>query len=161
MVHMQRAYERFQADDLPLRRANDTDAPAVADLYIETFRATYRFALAHDEVQVRDWVRDSLIPHYETWVATDPAGQVVGLLALDDLSLEQLYVLPAWQGCGLGSRLLEHAKQCRPGGLVLHAFQENHRARQFYEQRGFKLFSVSDGRDNDERQPDACYTWLP
>lgn len=49
----------------------------------------------------------------------------------------------------------------RPGGLRLHVFTRNTRARGFYEAAGFVLVSQGDGRENEEREPDCTYVWVP
>ena len=110
---------------------------------------------------MRRWLREELVPASETWVAVDQAGRVVGLMALSDRMVEQLYVAPRWIGRGLGSRFIELAKARRPGGLELWSFQANHRARRFYERKGFIEVETTDGGRNEERQPDVRYAWRP
>ncbi len=41
----------------------------------------------------------------------------------------------------------------------LWTFQQNLRARAFYEARGFVLVQLTDGSDNEEKTPDALYAW--
>ena len=91
--------ESREAAHLTLRRATLPDALAVADLYLASFNATYRFPLAHSDAQVRDWIRDVVIPDEETWVAVDD-GLVVGMLALRECEIDQLYVAPKRLGWG-------------------------------------------------------------
>lgn len=145
-----------------LRRATSADAAAVADVYLESFHATYDFPLAHADDEVRDWVAEHLVPSLETWVAEDEGGRVVAMMALDDDGeLDQLYVGPRHQGRGIGTALLALAKQRRPGGLRLYTFQVNARARRFYEQHGFLVVDLNDGSRNEEHQPDVRYRWPP
>jgi len=73
--------------------------------------------------------------------------------------LEQLYVAPEAQGSGVGRALLDAAKEASPGGLLLHVFTRNVRARRFYEAAGFVLTEQGDGRGNEEREPDCTYAW--
>jgi GNAT superfamily N-acetyltransferase len=58
---------------------------------------------------------------------------IIGFVAFDECELHALYVLPGYQGTGVGSRLLEAA------GAVsfLWVLKENHVARRFYEARGW------------------------
>ncbi|MGI8706461.1 MAG: GNAT family N-acetyltransferase [Sphingomicrobium sp.] len=55
--------------------------------------------------------------------------------------LWQIYVLKPWQGQGVAKLLYDWAEgeACRRGGehLQLSVFIDNHRARRFYERRGF------------------------
>ena len=146
--------------DITLRPAAAGDAGAVADVYLTSFHATYDFPLAHTDEEVRGWVRD-LVGGGGTWVAVDPAGAIVGMLALEPGVLDQLYVRPDRLGEGIGRRLLEVAKDRSPDGLSLYTFQVNERARRFYERNGFVAEWFGDGSANEERQPDVRYVWQP
>jgi GNAT superfamily N-acetyltransferase len=143
---------------LEVRRAAVDDAAGIADLFLDSFHATYAFPLAHPDDEVRGWIRDRLIPNDEVWVADDD-GRVVAMLALAPGWVEQLYVAPDRLGEGLGSRLIELAKSRQPDGLQLWTFQVNERARRFYERHGFVAVEMTDGTGNEERQPDVRYTW--
>jgi GNAT superfamily N-acetyltransferase len=145
--------------DLLIRRATPADAPAVAEVFLASFHATYDFPLAHTDDQVREWTRDVLIPS-GTWVAVD-RGAVVALMLVKPGELDQLYVRPDRLGEGIGRRLLDVAKQQSPDGLFLYTFQVNDRARRFYERNGFVAEWFGDGSTNEERQPDVRYAWRP
>ena len=45
--------------------------------------------------------------------------------------------------------------------MQLWTFQQNDRARRFYEARGFEAVEFTDGSGNKERQPDVRYVWRP
>lgn len=145
---------------ISLRRATLADAPAAADVYLRSFKATYAFPLAHPDDEVRDWVRSRLVPELETWVAVDDDA-IVGFMTLAPGWLEHLYVDPARLGEGIGRRLLELAKHRQPDGLLLWTFQVNDRARRFYERNGFSAVQFGDETNNEERQPDVQYAWRP
>jgi ribosomal protein S18 acetylase RimI-like enzyme len=152
--------EESAGPTIELRRATDLDGGAVADVYLTAFKATYDFPLAHTDDEVRGWIAGHLVPAIETWVA-DEAGRVVGMMALESNSLDQLYVDPDRQGRGIGSRLVQLAKARRPDGLELYTFQVNERARRFYERNGFVVAALGDGSGNEEGQPDVLYRWRP
>jgi pimeloyl-ACP methyl ester carboxylesterase/GNAT superfamily N-acetyltransferase len=147
--------------DVTIRRATEADAPAVGDVWLASWRATFDFAPGHPDDAVRTWLAQELIPSTEAWVALDPAGRVVGLMALSEAMVDQLYLAPDWIGRGLGARLLDLAKAQRPGGLDLYCFQVNGRARRFYERHGFAAIAFGDGSGNEEHQPDIRYAWRP
>ena len=147
--------------DVTIRLATEADAPAVGDVWLASWRATFDFAPGHPDDAVRSWLAQELIPSTEAWVALDPAGRVVGLMALSAAMVEQLYLAPDWIGRGLGARLLDLAKAQRPGGLDLYCFQVNDRARRFYERHGFVAAAFGDGSGNEEGQPDVLYRWQP
>lgn len=152
------------ANPLPfhIRPAKPRDADAIAAVH----RASMRGAMPwlpdlHTLEEDRAWVAQVVVPHQEVWVA-EAEGQIVGVASLDaDDMLTQLYILPAHQGTGVGSALLETAKAARPGGFRLYAFQRNTRARRFYERRGFVAIACGDGSGNKEGEPDVLYAWSP
>ena len=141
-----------------LRPATAQDAEPVADVWIQAFRGAYDFPPSHDDDEVRAWVRDTLLPSTETWVAEED-GEVVAFASLGRESVEQLYVAQGRTGRGIGSRLLSLAMERRPGGLELWTFQVNAGARRFYERHGFTAVETTDGAGNEERQPDVRYAW--
>jgi len=103
--------------------------------------------------------RNVIARECEVWVAV--AGEaLLGLLALREGFVEQLYVEPSAQRTGVGRALLERAKTRSPAGLELYTHQKNHRARAFYERFGFRAvaFGVS---ASPECEPDVRYAWLP
>ncbi len=110
------------------------------------------------------FLSEEVLPNEEVWVAeVDDAP--VGFVALGSRDgvdfLQHLYVTPQLQRHGLGTGLVERAKERRPGGLRLWVFQGNVGARYFYERHGFQLVELTDGSGNEEREPDALYEWIP
>lgn len=148
-------------DPVVIRRARADDANGIGDVWLSSWRATFAFPPGHPDDDVRRWLATELVPRHETWVAADPGGRVVALMALSDAKVEQLYVAPDRIGQGLGRRLLELAKTRRPAGLELFCFQVNASARRFYERNGFSAIAFGDGSGNEERQPDVLYRWSP
>ena len=154
------AADTTEPDGIAIRRALPADASAIADVFLNSFHATYDFPLAHTDEEVRAWVADDLVATEETWVAED-GGRVVAMMVLDEVGLDQLYVDPAWHRRGIGGRLVALAKDRRPAGLALYTFQVNERARRFYEHHGFVVAWLGDGSANEEGQPDVLYRWQP
>jgi ribosomal protein S18 acetylase RimI-like enzyme len=85
-------------------------------------------------------------------------GSLVGFIAFREDWIDQLYVLPEAQGRGLGAALLRVAQSSWPQ-LSLWTFQRNTAARHFYERHGFVSVEETDGRLNEEREPDVRYHW--
>lgn len=141
-----------------LRLAVAADAEVIAQIHLAAFRSTYRFPLAHADGEVRAWVAEHLLPETETWVA-EMDRAVVAFCSLGPGWVDQLYVAPGHTGRGIGSRLLELAKERQPAGLQLWTFQVNGGARRFYERHGFRAVEMTDGAGNEERQPDVRYAW--
>jgi GNAT superfamily N-acetyltransferase len=149
------------AHAVTIRRAESRDAAGLGDVWLASWRATFDFEPGHPDDDVRRWLATELMPLNETWVALDADGVVVGLMALSESMLEQLYVAPDWIGRGLGRRFVGLAKERRPAGLDLYCFAVNGRARHFYEREGFRPIAFGDGSGNEERQPDVRYAWRP
>ena len=138
--------------------------------------------VAEIEATVRMWrrTRDALQPELEARMAYAPAddlgfftntlmkscriwiairdGDPIALLALENDSIEQLYVDPLEQNAGVGTALVEIAKRNSPQRLTLFTHQTNSNARRFYEARGFSAtqFGVS---PPPESEPDVKYDW--
>jgi putative acetyltransferase len=83
---------------------------------------------------------------------------LVGFIAIRKGWIDQLYVLPSSQGKGVGAALLQIA-QSRSDCLSLWTFQRNKNARRFYEKHGFVLVKETDGARNEEKEPEAMYSW--
>ncbi|MEV6867021.1 GNAT family N-acetyltransferase [Streptosporangium subroseum] len=147
--------------ELVFRRADDSDAADIADVWLRSFTAALpTVRRAHGDDEVRDWFSYVVVPQYETWVAI-AEGSVVGLLVLDGEELEQLYLDPSWRGRGVGDRFVDLAKKQRPDGLGLWTFQVNGPAQRFYERHGFIAAERTDGLRNEEHEPDVRYVWQP
>ena len=143
-----------------LRRARPEDAEAVADVFVPALGGLTFLPRLHTEDQTRAWIAETMLPSHEVWVA-ELEGEVVGFAALADDLLGHIYVHPSAQGRGIGSVLLQKAKDCRPRGFDLWVFQQNEGARRFYERHGLECVELTDGSGNEERTPDARYGWRP
>jgi putative acetyltransferase len=89
---------------------------------------------------------------------TNDTKKVCGFIAFNDYFVDHLYLLPDAQGVGLGSRLLNVAKNHSPY-LKIWAFQKNEVARKFYAKQGFVEIEETDGIDNEEKLPDVLFEW--
>jgi ribosomal protein S18 acetylase RimI-like enzyme len=152
--------------DVTLRAAGAADAAEIAAVYLASRRAFLAYApLAHGDDEVLRWLAEELIPGGGVTVATQDAGRpaLVGMLAVsrgvDAGWIDQLYLLPATVGRGLGSRLLAHAQATLGAPIRLYTFQANTGARRFYERHGFHALAFGDGSGNEERCPDVLYEW--
>ena len=86
-------------------------------------------------------------------------GEISGFVAIERDMVKHLYVHPDLLRRGIGSALLQRAKERLPSGFRLWVFQENVPARRFYERHGLRLVEETDGSRNEERTPDALYEW--
>lgn len=147
------------------RAAMANDADSVAAVYLRSRKELVACApLVHSDEDVRDWIRQHLIPAGRTTVAVAD-GRVIGFLAVSKDAdcgwIDQLYLLPKWVERGIGSRLLGLAQSQLAPPIRLYTFQCNERARRFYERRGFKAIAFGDSSSNEEKCPDILYEWRP
>jgi ribosomal protein S18 acetylase RimI-like enzyme len=76
----------------------------------------------------------------------------------DSLEIERIYVVPGWQGQGLGKYLIREAleiarrrgKRC----VWLGVWEKNERAIVFYQRMGFRVIGTHEFIMGDERQTD-------
>ena len=148
------------AEGMAIRSAVAGDADAIVDVWLRSRASSFPAIppTIHSDHDVHAWFADVVLPTCEVWVSVAPSGQIVALLVLNQASIDQLYVDPDWFGRGIGSCLVELAKERRVDGLVLWTFQSNHRAGRFYERHGFDVCGTTAG-DNEEGAPDMQYRW--
>ena len=143
-----------------LRQATGSDAQAIAAVHRTAMRVSLSFLPElHTAEEDLAFFAGTFLPAHETWVA-EIAGRIVGYVGFDADWIDHLYVQPDAQGQGIGPALLEKAlADGRPKRLW--TFQQNVRARKFYEDRGFVLVELTDGAGNEEKTPDALYERRP
>jgi GNAT superfamily N-acetyltransferase len=143
-----------------IRAAKVTDAAEIAHIHM-TSRAVsmpYLPPQIRNHEQVTQWAEEILVKGYRTWVAVR-SGKLLGYAALDGNLLEHLYLRPDVRRQGVGTLLLDQVKRNSPGRLVLHIFQLNTDAGEFYRHHGFIVLESTDGSRNMEKMPDQTLEW--
>lgn len=107
------------------------------------------------EEQRRHFV-SRVLPNFQVGVAMW-RQEIVGFVASDRESIDQLYVRVGWHRQGIGRRLLDLAKSRSAGSLWLYTFARNSVARCFYERHGF--IAVARGLENMWQLEDVKYLW--
>ncbi len=85
----------------------------------------------------RENIPNLYLPNAETWVF-EADGNVVGFIALIGNEVGAIFVHPDHQRNGVGSQLMNKAKDLR-GELEVEVFAENSVGRAFYTKSGFGL----------------------
>lgn len=150
-----------------IRQAGAADLPALGDLARRIWRAHYpaiigsaqteymlaqRYSTASlESAHTRGEIRFDLLHVDGEFVAF--AGHAPGDEP-GEWKLKQLYVLPEWQGRGLGARLIRHveqaAREAGAGTLVLTVNRGNKKAIDSYKRCGFTIrcaaeFDIGEG----------------
>jgi GNAT superfamily N-acetyltransferase len=146
------------ADAVRLRAAIPTDGVAVAGVF-GAARAEMRYLpQLHSAAEHVAFFSGQVVPTSQVTLA-EVDDVIVGFSAVRDGWLDHLYVLPAWQGVGIGGKLLDRSMTENPTGLHLWAFAANRRALAFYARAGFVEVLRTDGSANEEREPDVQMQW--
>jgi len=142
--------------DLVIRRARAADLPEIARLLRLWIDAAWDFLVKHTPEEDLHHVEKSsrLGP---IWLAVE-AGRIVGFCTARRGWIDHLFVAPDRHGRGIGGALLARALAGR-SRVRLWTFQRNTRTRRFYALQGFREVLTTDGRDNEEREPDVLLEW--
>ena len=144
-----------------ISKAVTSDVAEVAELFIASQADALPFlAKLHTAQETRGFIANQVFPHCDVWVAVENR-RLVGMMALNETHLDHLYLLPGNYRRGIGTLLLDKAKELRPKKLTLYAFAVNTRARVFYEDHGFVAVEFGDGSANEAGEPDILYEWCP
>lgn len=149
-------------DGLVIRPFEDGDLPATVRLWHRAKRRAFPYVALIQSHTLKDdehTFRRVLVGMHDLWVA-EQGDHIVGFMAIRGSVIDQLYVHPACQRCGIGTALLDHAKALLPEGFTLYTFQRNTAGRRFYEKHGLVAirFGVSPA---PESEPDVQYAWEP
>jgi GNAT superfamily N-acetyltransferase len=140
------------------RLATIEDADAIADVFSRSFRLLTFLPSLHTVEEDRRFIGTVILRDCEVTVAEDGSG-VVSFLARQAEEIRLLHTRPDRIGAGAGTQLVEGAKMSGVDRLELWCFQDNARARRFYEARGFRPVRFTAGENNEEKMPDIRYRW--
>ena len=126
-----------------IRKAEPKDLSRIAEILVFTKRMKYRAIFHNDEysfnelqvVKVADEFKDPELLD-KVWVYDD--GIIKGMLHLDGKEISELYVDYFFWKEGIGSKLVEFAKE-KFNVKFVWTLEKNEDAIRFYEEHGFKL----------------------
>jgi ribosomal protein S18 acetylase RimI-like enzyme len=172
-----------------IRAATPEDAPAMAQVMVDTWLAAHRGQVPEEQWQQRrkEWAyadsergwRRSLAAIAADnkrqaciYVAVTESGEVVGVAVgcpaeLDLLpnaaEVSVLYVRPTCQGQGLGRRLVQSVATYQAtlarSALIIGCLATNTSARHFYEALGGQVIGTHETEDNGFSEPQVIYGW--
>ena len=109
------------------------------------------------EDQLRFVEQELIQTHSVVVVLQKDTEKVIGFLAATTEKISQLYVHVDHQHKGIGSMLVNLAKQNSHGRLRLFTFERNKFAQRFYENHGFRI--VARGFEKSWQLADIEYEW--
>jgi ribosomal protein S18 acetylase RimI-like enzyme len=176
--------------DLIIRAAQMDDVPAMGRLAVATFITAHRghiseevWAKRRDEWSVEDSARnwactlraiaDGTNPRECVYLAVDETCDEVIGIAMGQPAYEEpwpntgaikvLYVLQAYQGRGLGRRLVQvvarHLRRLGMSALTIAVLKANVPAQRFYEAIGGQFVRVGEIEDSGYMLPEIVYGW--
>lgn len=120
---------------MTIREGRRADRAQLLDLWERSVRATHDFLSEADIARLRPQLRDLYFDAVELWVYEDADG-LAGFIGLAGSQVEMLFLEPARRGQGIGTRLLDRARELR-GALTVDVNEHNPQAHGFYRRYGF------------------------
>lgn len=162
--------------DAIVRPARMSDASALAAVHRDTWLQTYRGMIPHCELESMlkrrraVWWR-SAIAAGETILALELSGDLIGYATcgrarcrrLAGGEIYELYLLPTYQGLGLGEVLFEGCRgvldESGYQGLIIWVLAENDPAQNFYWARGGRPIAKTHQRIGSTRLEKVAFVW--
>lgn len=136
---------------MQIRRVTKEDFDELSQLLTQVWKSTYQGIFPQiflDNLEDQKWLAgltSMLHSQTECWLA-EHNKKIVGMLTFGEGRKEyaeaEIYVinvLPSFQGQGIGKALIQFAlAQLKGKSVYLEVVVQNHQARRFYEQHGFR-----------------------
>lgn len=118
-----------------LNNANIQELKDIVEVWYSTSIVCHSFVSSEFWHSCKGLMLDIYLPNSEITVAK-AEGEVVGFTSLVDNTLASIFVLPEFQGVGIGQQLLNYAFEARDK-LNLNVYSKNKNAIEFYIKNGF------------------------
>lgn len=146
-----------QCDSATLVEFDRRRLDELVPMWRASFEAGVGIVNPHPLDKQRRYFLTQVLPHNDVRLATR-GDELVGFVAASAESVSQLYVAPGRQRCGVGTLLLNWAKEHSHGTLWLFTFARNLNARAFYESQGFR--AIAHGFEPTWQLDDIKYSWI-
>jgi ribosomal protein S18 acetylase RimI-like enzyme len=124
-----------------IRPALPEDYEALARIWLESWYSTGLKTVFDPGLEMlRKRIPEEVAKGWDLYAAED-GQEIAAMLALHprDVYLDQLWVAPARQGCGIGRALLAFTRRQFPDEIWLRCVVENESAWRWYEREGFRF----------------------
>jgi ribosomal protein S18 acetylase RimI-like enzyme len=163
--------------DIAIRQADPRDAVAIASVHADAWQNAYAGIIPHKALATMiarrgtEWW-NRVIGRSGAVLVAEVGGKIAGYVTYGrnrarQLSQQgeiyELYLLPEYQGIGLGTRLFDGARKALRAhdlkGLVVWALEDNHLANRFYEGLGGR--DVAEGTEtfDDKTLKKIAFVW--
>ncbi|MCU0830025.1 MAG: GNAT family N-acetyltransferase [Rhizobiaceae bacterium] len=163
--------------DIAIRQADPRDAAAIADVHALSWRSAYCGIIPHKALTMMiarrgpDWW-GRVIGRSGAVLVADVGGVIAGYVTYgrnrarqltQQGEIYELYLLPEYQGIGLGTKLFDAARKALRAhdlrGLVVWALEDNALAGGFYEGLGGR--DVAEGTEtfDDKTLKKVAFVW--
>lgn len=120
-----------------LKQREQSKVQELTAVWESSVRASHDFLTENDISQLRPCAEQGLklVPRLFCAYMPDKTPSWAGFIGIDAQTVEMLFVRPALFGKGIGTALLQHALSL--GARRVDVNEQNPRALQFYQHRGF------------------------
>ncbi|MBR5224065.1 MAG: GNAT family N-acetyltransferase [Clostridia bacterium] len=115
------------------------------------------FVKKHTPLRQEAYLRGEMETGKRIWML-EANGELVGIVSVWESLIENLYVHPARQNCGHGTRLLRFAMEQCVGTPTLWILDNNDGARRLYERNGFALTGRNNQLTDTLSEMEMAYT---
>jgi len=139
-------------------RADDFDAVTILwRISREKSLPEFQLEKGHFFYEDQSYFQHHILKENRVWVVTQ-RDRPVAFMALNADFVDQLYIHPDYWRKGIGTMLLDFARERSPEHLWLYTLQVNANARAFYEKNGFVIGKLGIS-PAPESEPDVEYHW--
>ncbi|MFV0553785.1 MAG: GNAT family N-acetyltransferase [Mangrovibacterium sp.] len=124
--------------ELQLFQANQMHHPVILQLWEEAVRNTHHFLCEEDILYYKHQLETKLLDAVDLFCLQTEAGELLGFMGLKQIHLEMLFIAPAYHRKGLGTALLQTARQSF-GVSRVEVNEQNQQAVDFYRKCGFEV----------------------
>ena len=172
-----------------IRLAKIEDAPTMAQVMVDTWLSTHRSNVPQGQWQKRrdEWTYEiserawrEFLEEIDSgnntqdclYVAVTDTDEVVAVavgcpaglnLLKNAAEVSAVYLRPAYQGQGLGRRLVQtvaaHQATLGKSALIIRTLENNAPARSFYEALGGRVIGTHETEDYGFKEPQVVYGW--
>jgi putative acetyltransferase len=122
-----------------IRLASSPERPTLLDIWRRAVTHSHRFLQDQDIRDLTPAVHEYLtLADLQIWVLCNGTNQPVGFMALEEATVDSLFIAPEYWRQGGGTLLIDYARR-RKGPLTVDVNEQNTEALKFYQSMGFEV----------------------